>query len=289
MSTFSKFEEAVRDKRITYKEMVMKMYDCEDIRDAVAKLFDQLAVSEDDPKVLRKKHRDAQVEKFGDDKEAIKTAMSEYDKSIRANTPAGETKPKPKPPIRVWTDEVKVYTKAKNAYVKSKEKEHGDDVTVADLKALRKKWRKEYDGEHKAPKAEPEPEPEPVAEPVPELEAEPVAEVVAEDVAEEDGEDEVEVVAEVKLGENTDAYYEEDNSSDEERENQEDERERELEANRQEDERQRKLAEAKLQEEEAKPKPTKEQKARYKVLNKNKANLTDEEKAEYKALKKVLA
>lgn len=257
MSTFTEFETAVNDKRITYKEMVEMMYGCAGTRDAIKKLFDQLAIAEDDPKVLRKKHRDAQVEKFGDDKEAIKTAMAEYDATIRAKAPPGEAKPKPKPPIRVWSDEEKVYTKAKNAYVKSKEKEYGDDVTVADLKVFRKKWRKEYDEEHKDKKDEvnEEEESEPVEEEEPEVNEEETAE-------------------DSEAG--PFAYYEEDNPEDLERERQEDEREAEEEE-----------PEPVVEPVKTKPKLTKEQVARYKVLQKVKANQTEVEKAEYKALKKI--
>lgn len=215
MSTFNELESAVADKRTTYKQMVEALY--ESNPELAKQLFDKIAISESDPKILRKKHRDAQFEKFGDDKEAIKTAMSEYDANIRANAPPGEVKPKPKPPVRVWSDEEKVYTKTKNAYVKSKEKEHGDDV-LSVLKGLRKQWRKEYDAEHKDKK-------EQVNEESEEEEAGPFAE---EDETEED---QTEVVEQVK------------------------------------------------------PKLTKEQAARYKVLKKIKATQTAEEKAEYKALK----
>jgi len=139
MSTFEQIEAAVADKRVTYKELVEMM--CANTANAerMAKIFANVVLPEDDPKVLRKKFRDEQVEQHGDDKEAIKEAMVAYDK---------EHKPKTKrlpPPPRVWTDEDKAKIKAKNAYVKAKEREQGDDVTVAELKTLRKEWRKEFD------------------------------------------------------------------------------------------------------------------------------------------------
>ena len=143
MSTFEQIEAAVADKRVTYKELVEMM--CANTANAerMAKIFANVVLPEDDPKVLRKKFRDEQVEQHGDDKEAIKEAMVAYDK---------EHKPKTKrlpPPPRVWTDEdkakIKAKIKAKNAYVKAKEREQGDDVTVAELKTLRKEWRKEFD------------------------------------------------------------------------------------------------------------------------------------------------
>ena len=141
MSTFEQIEAAVADKRVTYKELVEMM--CANTANAerMAKIFANVVLPEDDPKVLRKKFRDEQVEQHGDDKAAIKEAMVAYDK---------EHKPKTKrvrftPPPRVWTDEDKAKIKAKNAYVKAKEREQGDDVTVAELKTLRKKWRKEFD------------------------------------------------------------------------------------------------------------------------------------------------
>ncbi len=138
MSTFEQIEAAVADKRVTYKELVEMM--CANTANAerMAKIFANVVLPEDDPKVLRKKFRDEQVEQHGDDKEAIKEAMVAYDK---------EHKPKTKrlpPPPRVWTDEDKAKIKAKNAYVKAKEREQGDDVTVAELKTLRKEWRKEF-------------------------------------------------------------------------------------------------------------------------------------------------
>ena len=136
MSTFEQIEAAVADKRVTYKELVEMM--CANTANAerMAKIFANVVLPEDDPKVLRKKFRDEQVEQHGDDKEAIKEAMVAYDKEHK-------TKRVPPPP-RVWTDEDKAKIKAKNAYVKAKEREQGDDVTVAELKTLRKEWRKEF-------------------------------------------------------------------------------------------------------------------------------------------------
>ena len=141
MSTFEQIEAAVADKRVTYKELVEMM--CANTANAerMAKIFANVVLPEDDPKVLRKKYRDEQVEQHGDDKAAIKEAMVAYDKDHK-------TKRVPPPP-RVWTDEdkakIKAKIKAKNAYVKAKEREQGDDVTVAELKTLRKEWRKEFD------------------------------------------------------------------------------------------------------------------------------------------------
>jgi len=102
----------------------------------MAEIFADVVLREDDPKLLRKKFRDEQVEQHGDDKATIKEAMVAYDKDHK-------TKRVPPPP-RVWTDEDKAKIKAKNAYVKAKEREQGDDVTVAELKTLRKDWRKEF-------------------------------------------------------------------------------------------------------------------------------------------------
>ena len=139
MSTFEQIEAAVADKRVTYKELVEMM--CANTANAerMAKIFANVVLPEDDPKVLRKKYRDEQVEQHGDDKAAIKEAMVAYDKEHKP-----KTKRVPTPP-RVWTDEDKAKIKAKNAYVKAKEREQGDDVTVAELKTLRKEWRKEFD------------------------------------------------------------------------------------------------------------------------------------------------
>jgi hypothetical protein len=139
MSTFEQIEAAVADKRVSYKELVEAMCANTSNAERMAKIFADVVLPEDDPKVLRKKYRDEQAEQHGDDKAAIKEAMVAYDK---------EHKPKTKrvpPPPRVWTDEDKAKIKAKNAYVKAKEREQGDDVTVAELKTLRKEWRKEFD------------------------------------------------------------------------------------------------------------------------------------------------
>ena len=138
MSTFEQIEAAVADKRVSYKELVEAMCANTSNAERMAKIFANVVLPEDDPKVLRKKYRDEQVEQHGDDKAAIKEALVAYDK---------EHKPKTKrvpPPPRVWTDEDKAKIKAKNAYVKAKEREQGDDVTVAELKTLRKEWRKEF-------------------------------------------------------------------------------------------------------------------------------------------------
>jgi len=138
MSTFEQIEAAVADKRVTYKELVEMMCANTSNAERMAKIFADVVLPEDDPKVLRKKYRDEQVEQHGDDKAAIKEAMVAYDKEHKP-----KTKRVPTPP-RVWTDEDKAKIKAKNAYVKAKEREQGDDVTVAELKTLRKEWRKEF-------------------------------------------------------------------------------------------------------------------------------------------------
>ena len=148
MSTFEQIEVAVADKRVSYKDLVVAIYADKANTDLMAEIFGRIALSEADPKVLRKKYRNEQVKKHVDDKAAIKEAMTAYDKKHK-------TKRVPPPP-RVWTEEDKVRTKAKNAFVKNKEREEGDGVTLAELKLLRKKWRKEFD--------EKPPVPEPVVE-----------------------------------------------------------------------------------------------------------------------------
>jgi hypothetical protein len=136
MSTLEQIKAAVADKRVSYKDLVVTMYANTANAKRMAEIFADVVLREDDPKVLRKKFRDEQVEQHGDDKATIKEAMVAYDKDHK-------TKRVPPPP-RVWTDEDKAKIKAKNAYVKAKEREQGDDVTVAELKTLRKEWRKEF-------------------------------------------------------------------------------------------------------------------------------------------------
>ena len=148
MSTFEQIEVAVADKRVSYKDLVEAIYADKANTDRMAEIFDRIALSEADPKVLRKKYRDEQVKQHGDDKAAIKEAMTAYDKKHK-------TKRVPPPP-RVWTEEDKVRTKERNAFVKKKEREEGEDVTISELKLLRKKWRKEFN--------EKPPVPEPVVE-----------------------------------------------------------------------------------------------------------------------------
>jgi hypothetical protein len=137
MSTIEQIYVAVADKRISYKDLVEAIYADKANTDRMAEIFDRIVLSETDPKVLRKKYRNEQVKQYGDDKASIKEAMTAYDKKHK-------TKRVPPPP-RVWTEEDKVRAKAKNAFVKNKEREEGEDVTIAEMKLLRKKWRKEFD------------------------------------------------------------------------------------------------------------------------------------------------
>jgi len=249
MSTFEQIEVAVADKRVSYKDLVEAIYADKANTDRMAEIFDRIVLSETDPKVLRKKYRNEQVKKHGDDKAAIKEAMTAYDKKHK-------TKRVPPPP-RVWTEEDKVRTKAKNAFVKNKEREQGNNVTMAELKLLRKKWRKEF---LEQPKDE-EPEDEELEDEEP-----PVPESVVE--------------APKGLTKEFDEEPEDEEPEDEEPEDEE------LEDEEPEDE--------ELEDEEPPvPEPvveapkrlTKADKVLYKALQSKKGTNTEEERKQYKALK----
>jgi hypothetical protein len=138
MTSFTIIEGAVKMGLITYKDIVVQL--CETNKELADELFKQVSPAEDDPKVLRKVHKAAQVAKFGENKDAIKDAMKAYDASLKPSEP----KPKRVPPVRVWTAEDKVRTKAKNAYVKAKMKELGDDITLAQQKLKKKEFIAEF-------------------------------------------------------------------------------------------------------------------------------------------------
>lgn len=138
MTSFTIIENAVKMGLITYKDIVEQL--CNTNKELAEQLFKEVSPAEDDPKVLRKMHKAAQVAKLGEDKEAIKQAMKAYDVSVK---PHSEPK-KRVPPIRVWTDADKVRTKAKNAFVKAKMKELGDDITLAEQKIKKKEFIAEY-------------------------------------------------------------------------------------------------------------------------------------------------
>tara|TARA_B110000459_G_scaffold117509_1_gene129748 strand:- start:188 stop:964 length:777 start_codon:yes stop_codon:yes gene_type:complete len=253
MSTFEQIEVAVADKRVSYKDLVEAIYADKANTDRMAEIFDRIALSEADPKVLRKKYRNEQVKQHGDDKAAIKEAMTAYDQKHK-------TKRVPPPP-RVWTEEDKVRTKAKNAFVKNKEREEGDDVTLAELKLLRKKWRKEFNEKH--------PVPEPVVEAPKDLEfdekppvPEPVVEAPNGLTKEFDEEPEYE--------EPEDDEPEDEEPEDEEPEDEESEDEEPP------------VPEPVV---EAKKGLTKADKVLYKALQSKKGTHTEEERKQYKALK----
>lgn len=139
MTSFTIIENAVKMGLITYKELVEQL--CVSNAELADELFKQVSPAEDDPKVLRKIHKAAQVAKLGKNKDAIKEAMNAYDKSVK---PPSEPKPKRAPPVRVWTEQDKAYTKEKNAFVKAKMKALGDEITLADQKLKKKGFIAEF-------------------------------------------------------------------------------------------------------------------------------------------------
>ena len=153
MASFTIIESAVKSGLTTYKAIVEQL--CQQNADLAATLLEQVSLKEDDPKILRKKHRAEQVEKFGkEDKESINDAMKAYDVSFKSSNP--DAKPKRVPPVRKWTEEDKAFTKAKNAYLKVEKAKLSDSLTVAEMKKQVKALGDAYTKAHKKPKSEPE-------------------------------------------------------------------------------------------------------------------------------------
>jgi hypothetical protein len=151
MASFTIIESAVKSGLTTYKAIVEQL--CQQNADLAATLLEQVSLKENDPKILRKKHRAEQVEKFGkDDKESINAAMKEYDVSFRKANP--DAKPKRAPPVRKWTEEDKAFTKAKNAYLKVEKAKLSDSLTVAEMKKQVKALGDAYTKAHKKPESE---------------------------------------------------------------------------------------------------------------------------------------
>jgi hypothetical protein len=139
MTSFPIIETAAKMGIITYKEIVVQL--CETDPVLADKIYKQVSPPEDDPKVLRKKFRADQIAKFGkEDKDAVKDALKKYDAEHKSSDP----KPRRLPPIRIWTDDVKAYTREKNAYVRSKMDELGDDITLAEQKIKKKEFIAEF-------------------------------------------------------------------------------------------------------------------------------------------------
>ena len=146
MASFSSIEFAVKSGLTTYKAIVEQL--CQQNADLAATLLEQVSLKENDPKILRKKHRAEQVEKFGkDDKESINAAMKAYDLSFKTANP--DAKPKRVPPVRKWTEEDKAFTKAKNAYLKVEKAKLSDSLTVAEMKKQVKALGDAYTKAHK--------------------------------------------------------------------------------------------------------------------------------------------
>ena len=144
MSTFANIENAVKGRRTSYKDIVAAL--CARDPSLAAQLLDECALKSADPKILRKKHRDAQVLKFKDDKDAIKVAMKEYDSSLPPECRPPKRVP---PPPRKLTEDEKAHNKARNAYVKEEKKKLGEDVTISDMKLAIKKFRSDFDKKYK--------------------------------------------------------------------------------------------------------------------------------------------
>ena len=148
MASFTIIESAVKSGLTTYKAIVEQL--CQQNADLAATLLEQVSLKENDPKILRKKHRAEQVEKFGkDDKESINAAMKAYDVNFKTANP--EAKPKRVPPVRKWTEEDKAFTKAKNAYLKAEKAKLSDSLTVAEMKKQVKALGDAYTKAHKKP------------------------------------------------------------------------------------------------------------------------------------------
>jgi hypothetical protein len=170
MTSFAIIESAIKDGRTTYKELVERF--CLDHPDLSEAIFEKVALKDDDPKILRKKHREELVRQFPQDTESVKQGMKDYDAKISPEKP----KRKP-PPVRKLTAEEKAYNSAKTIYVNTEIKKMGDDVTLAQVKEKKKELRKTYvtlhpkhvnAEEHVDTESDAESDPQPVPEPVPE-------------------------------------------------------------------------------------------------------------------------
>jgi hypothetical protein len=150
MASFTIIESAVKSGLTTYKAIVEQL--CQQNADLAATLLEQVSLKEDDPKILRKKYRAEQVEKFKDDKQSINDAMKAYDVSFKTANP--DAKPKRVPPVRKWTEEDKAFTKAKNAYLKVEKAKLSDSLTVAEMKKQVKALGDAYTKAHKKPKSD---------------------------------------------------------------------------------------------------------------------------------------
>ena len=160
MSTIEQYEDAVKAGLLTYKDIVKAL--CASNPEIAKKLFEDVSKPSDDPKVMRKKFRAEQVEKFGTDKDSINDAMKSYDDARKPQAPKAKRAPPP-PRQGPLTDEEKAYRAAKREFLDTKREElGGDDAVISVMKTELKKAAKAYDKEHKKPKAKAT---EPVTEP----------------------------------------------------------------------------------------------------------------------------
>lgn len=183
MTSFAIIESAIKDGRTTYKELVERF--CTEHSDLTAAIFEEVALKDDDPKILRKKHREELARQFDNDPVSVKQGMKDYDAKVSPEKP----KRKP-PPVRKLTAEEKAYNSAKTIYVNAEIKKMGDDVTLAQVKEKKKELRKAYVRLH--PKDEPAVEADSDAEEEPHVDAEeePVPEHVEPEHADSDAEEE---------------------------------------------------------------------------------------------------
>jgi hypothetical protein len=192
MASFTIIESAVKTGLTTYKAIVEQL--CQQNADLAATLLEQVSLKDDDPKILRKKHRAEQVEKFGkDDKDSINAAMKAYDVSFKKANP--DAKPKRAPPVRKWTEEDKAFTKAKNAYLKVEKAKLSDSLTVAEMKKQVKALGDAYTKAHKKPvQSKPEAEESEEEPEIDQVQTEPVQDEVQSEAEESDNESDTEAV-----------------------------------------------------------------------------------------------
>jgi len=161
MSSITTYENAVRDGRVTYKQIVEAML----ARDAglVEELFEEVALPIDDPKVLRKAFRAEQASKFSNDPDGLKDAMRTYDME---HATAKEKRPPPPARSGPMTDlekeQRKATRKAKQAFLEqAREEAGGGAISCSEMEKAMTRAKKEWATKLRKKKSElsvPEPE-----------------------------------------------------------------------------------------------------------------------------------
>lgn len=82
MASFTIIESAVKTGLASYKLIIQHL--CKQNPEMATQILKQMSKSEDDPRIVRRKHRAEQVAKFGKDKASINQAMKEYESKVNS-------------------------------------------------------------------------------------------------------------------------------------------------------------------------------------------------------------